>query len=91
MSGAIQFSPAHSHPFTLEEAKLLDINILVAGQSSTPSFRTPINQLNHVEISRLRNSVTHLQKTQDELRSFLAEEPGDVDITQAIQENDDTM
>ena len=45
-------------------------------------------------MSRLRNSITHLQATQSELRTFLEEdEDGDEDgeIGLAIDENEVTM
>lgn len=46
------------------------------------------------EISRLQNSITHLLRTQDELRGFLQEEPDsdeDGELGRAVQENDITM
>ncbi|KAH9853515.1 hypothetical protein C2E23DRAFT_728423 [Lenzites betulinus] len=43
------------------------------------------------EISRLQNSLLHLQRTQDELRDALATSPGDTDLTQAFEENEDVI
>ncbi|KAI0832375.1 hypothetical protein BC628DRAFT_1309963 [Trametes gibbosa] len=43
------------------------------------------------EISRLQNSLSHLQRTQDELREALATSPGDTDLKQAFTENEDVI
>ncbi|KAI9001054.1 hypothetical protein BD414DRAFT_473469 [Trametes punicea] len=40
------------------------------------------------EITRLQNSLTHLQRTQDELRDALSTSPDDSDFTQAFEENE---
>ncbi|PIL37109.1 hypothetical protein GSI_00801 [Ganoderma sinense ZZ0214-1] len=43
------------------------------------------------EISRLQNSLAHLQKTQDELKEALSTAPGDADLTEAFEENEIVM
>ena len=40
-----------------------------------------------IEISRLQNSITHLKRTQDELKDYME----DPDIRQAAEENVTTM
>ncbi|KAM5540466.1 hypothetical protein V8D89_005924 [Ganoderma adspersum] len=40
------------------------------------------------EISRLQNSLAHLQRTQDELKEALSTAPGDADLAEAFQENE---
>ena len=97
------FRPVYSHPFTLEEAMLLEINILVAGtfsrsrMISTFPILPEIKQYGIIadgkEVARLQNSILHLQETQVELRSYLEEEPEDEDgeIGLAISENETTM
>lgn len=47
-----------------------------------------------IEISRLQNSISHLQRTQEELRTFIAEEleaDDDGELGRAVDENDMTM
>jgi len=39
------------------------------------------------EIARLQNSISHLKRTQEELKEY-ADDP---DVSQAIKENDETM
>ncbi|TFK91495.1 hypothetical protein K466DRAFT_467086, partial [Polyporus arcularius HHB13444] len=40
------------------------------------------------EISRLQNSLSHLQRTQEELKEALTTAPGDPDLTEAFEENE---
>ncbi|KAH9899911.1 hypothetical protein C8Q73DRAFT_339156 [Cubamyces lactineus] len=40
------------------------------------------------EISRLQNSLTHLQRTQDVLQDALSTSPDDADFSQAFEENE---
>ncbi|KAI0774232.1 hypothetical protein C8Q74DRAFT_1368732 [Fomes fomentarius] len=40
------------------------------------------------EISRLQNSLAHLRRTQDELKDALTTSTGDIDLTQAFEENE---
>ncbi|RDX55572.1 hypothetical protein OH76DRAFT_1371866 [Lentinus brumalis] len=40
------------------------------------------------EISRLQNSLSHLQRTQEELKEALTTAPGDPDLTEALEENE---
>ncbi|RPD67208.1 hypothetical protein L226DRAFT_499201 [Lentinus tigrinus ALCF2SS1-7] len=40
------------------------------------------------EITRLQNSLTHLRRTQEELKEALTTSPGDPDLTEAFEENE---
>ncbi|KAI0719598.1 hypothetical protein C8T65DRAFT_44004 [Cerioporus squamosus] len=40
------------------------------------------------EISRLQNSLSHLQRTQEELKEALTASPGDPDLSEAFEENE---
>ncbi|EIW61999.1 uncharacterized protein TRAVEDRAFT_44831 [Trametes versicolor FP-101664 SS1] len=66
----MEYRPRYTQPFTLEEARLLDVPIISE------------------EITRLQNSVAHLQRTQDELQDALSTSPGDTDLTEAFEENE---
>ncbi|KAL1946850.1 hypothetical protein VTO73DRAFT_14954 [Trametes versicolor] len=70
----MEYRPRYTQPFTLEEARLLDVPII-----------------SEVEITRLQNSVAHLQRTQDELQDALSTSPGDTDLTEAFEENEVVM
>ncbi|KAI0638146.1 hypothetical protein C8Q77DRAFT_1153815 [Trametes polyzona] len=43
------------------------------------------------EIARLQNSLVHLRRTQDELQDALAGSPGDADLKEAYEENEDVI
>lgn len=74
----------------------LEISVLVTGESTIilPFQLNFLLVLMWTEITRLENSITHLLETQQELTTFLTEDPdGDEDgeITKAKDENDEVM
>ncbi|ORX38319.1 hypothetical protein BD324DRAFT_649694 [Kockovaella imperatae] len=76
MTALMDFVPIHEHPFTLEEAILMEIDILAA------------------EIARLQNSIKHLQSTQEEIQTFISEDPendDDGELSKALRENEDVI
>ncbi|TBU45051.1 hypothetical protein BD309DRAFT_861017 [Dichomitus squalens] len=66
----MEYVPRYSQPFTLQEARGLDVPIITE------------------EISRLQNSIAHLQRTQDELKDALSITPGDLELLEAFEENE---
>ncbi len=90
----MEYRPRYTQPFTLEEARLLDVPIISEGEhrpfdASSDPHRSPAHCA--TEITRLQNSVAHLQRTQDELQDALSTSPGDTDLTQAFEENEVVM
>ena len=63
------FVPQHAQPFTIEQARQLDVSTITQ------------------EISRLENSLNHLEETQTILREALAD-GHDQDVEDALEEND---
>ncbi|KAK1927302.1 hypothetical protein DB88DRAFT_507396 [Papiliotrema laurentii] len=97
----MEFTPRHAQPFTLEQAMMLEIDVLVAGKwlslftliEPSHSFHRlcPVQRPHRqTEIKRLENSIKHLLATQDELAAFLQDPSADEDgeIAQAKDEND---
>lgn len=78
----LTMEPRHPQPFTLTEARQLDVGIIVTGKSVEISLTA--------EISRLQNSLTHLEQTQADLLSALEEEE-DTDLREAWSENQGVM
>ncbi|KAJ3003911.1 hypothetical protein NUW54_g5063 [Trametes sanguinea] len=73
----MEFRPRYAQPFTLEEARQLAVPIITEGEH--PSV---------TEITRLQNSLAHLQRTQEELQEALLATPEDPDFAQAYEENE---
>ncbi len=86
----MEYKPRYSQPFTLEEARLLAVPIITEGPpSDLVTFTSLICA--YAEISRLQNSLSHLQRTQEELKEALTTAPGDPDLTEALEENEVVM
>ncbi|KAI0677577.1 hypothetical protein C8Q78DRAFT_1003420 [Trametes maxima] len=66
----MEYRPRYTQPFTLEEARQLEVPIITE------------------EISRLQNSLAHLERTQADLREALSDSPDDADLSQALGENE---
>lgn len=86
----MEYRPRYSQPFTLEEARQLAVPIITEGTSFDFMASTWLIHT-YAEISRLQNSLSHLQRTQGELKEALATAPGDPDLTEAFEENEVVM
>lgn len=86
----MEYNPRYPQPFSLSQAIALDPAVAWDGL-----FLDIID--GHLlltvlaEITRLRNSLLHLRRSQNELREYLREEEGDREIGQAVKENEITM
>ncbi|KAI0650769.1 hypothetical protein C8Q79DRAFT_945115 [Trametes meyenii] len=69
----MEYRPRYAQPFTLEEARQLEVPIITE------------------EISRLQNSLAHLERTQEVLREALSDSPDDADLSQALGENENVI
>lgn len=79
----------HPQPFTLAQVSELDIGTLAEG---TTLSTTPTHLIHNPEITRLQNSLHHLQSTQNELQLLVdTMSIPDVEFSAAIQENKDVM
>ena len=95
----MDYRPRYQQPFTLEEARQLAVPLITEGASSSrdPHLCGPSSMIRcsrvflPIEIARLQNSLTHLQRTQRDLEDALVEAPGDADLTEAFEENEIVM
>ena len=89
----MEYNPRYPQPFSLTQAIALDPAVAWDGlvldiTSIQPLFTVPI------EIARLRNSLLHLRRSQNELQEYLRElasKEGDLEVSQAVRENEITM
>ena len=88
----MEYNPRYPQPFSLTQAIALDPAVAWDGlvldiTSIQPLFTVPI------EIARLRNSLLHLRRSQNELQEYLQElsPEADLEVSQAVKENEITM
>ena len=90
----MEYAPKYAQPFTLQEARGLDVPIITEGPCYVPAVHRANRTYSvsrDLEISRLQNSIAHLQRTQDELKDALSTTPDDPDLTEAFEENEVVM
>lgn len=89
----MEYNPKYPQPFSLSQAIALDpavawdgLDLYVADNQSLLTVPA--------EIARLKNSLEHLKRSQIELQEYLRElvpEEGDLQVSQALKENEITM
>ncbi|KAG8218575.1 hypothetical protein J3R82DRAFT_4216 [Butyriboletus roseoflavus] len=89
----MEYDPRYPQPFSLSQAIALDPAVawdgLVLEIASSHLLLTVLT-----EIARLRNSLQHLRRSQNELQEYLRElasEEEDLEVSQAVKENEITM
>lgn len=89
----MEYNPRYPQPFSLSQAIALDPAVAWDGRifviTSSHLLLTVLT-----EIARLRNSLLHLRRSQNELEEYLRElapEEGDLEVSQAVKENEITM
>lgn len=89
----MEYNPRYPQPFSLSQAIALDPAVawdgLILEIASSPRSLTALT-----EIARLRNSLLHLRRSQNELQEYLRElasEEEDLEVSQAVKENEITM
>ena len=60
---------------------------MVGCRDFRPMYLSRVHTPSSLEITRLQNSISHLKRTQEELKEYADDE----DIAQAIKENNETM
>ncbi|KAN0097522.1 hypothetical protein V8E55_001968 [Tylopilus felleus] len=89
----MEYNPRYPQPFTLTQAIALDPE--VAWDGLILDFNISQSSLMLLtEIARLRNSLLHLRRSQTELQEYLQElaaEEVDLEVSQAVKENEITM
>lgn len=89
----MEYNPRYPQPFSLTQAIALDPAVawdgLILVINSSHLLLTVLT-----EIARLKNSLLHLRRSQNELQEYLRElasEEGDLEVSQAVKENEITM
>lgn len=88
----MEYNPRYPQPFSLSQAIALDPAVAWDGLTlEITSSRLSLTVL--TEIARLRNSLLHLRRSQNELQEYLREltSEGDLEVSQAVKENEITM
>jgi len=107
------FRPTHDQPVTLAQLRLLEPELLVGGELPSPPVppslpHRPAKRAKltyaphaHAEISRLENSIAHLERSNVELAAFVRGEDGgdgeELDdetrreFEDSVKENEETM
>lgn len=89
----MEYNPRYPQPFSLSQAIALDPAVAWDGLAlEITSSHLLLTVL--TEIARLRNSLLHLRRSQNELQEYLRElasKEGDLEVSQAVRENEITM
>lgn len=89
----MEYNPKYPQPFSLCQAIALDPAVVWDGLI-LDIINNRLLLTIPTEIARLKNSLLHLKRSQNELQEYLREvasEEGDPQVSQALKENETTM